>query len=446
MAGFKEGALQLKKRNTTLPSDPGTIKVYIDTSNKLYTVDEFGTSAYVDTNTSGTSGTSGVGYTLITSGNNLIISTSGLNQIIDLKPTGVTSGTFGSNIAVPVITLDSFGRILSASTLPISASGFGTVTSVSVSSTTLSGGGTVTTMGTINVGLSAITTSGVHTKIVKDIYGRVISGTDITSADIPQLPPTKITTNSTNRFVTDGQITNWNNAYTSAHSHSNKATLDLINQSVNTSANISANSFIGVATKALSAAEADILNNARSISINGELTSTSPLFDGSQNIVISASISSGVNATKIADGSISNTEFQYLNNVSANIQTQLSNLSGIDSTKVNTSLTITTTSGLTGGGDLTSNRTIGLLAVGTSGTYSNIVTNAYGQVTSARSLIASDLPSNIDATKIANGSITNTEFERLDGISANIQTQLSNLSANDSTKANSNIIISILRI
>jgi trimeric autotransporter adhesin len=35
------------------------------------------------------------------------------------------------------------------------------------------------------------------------------------------------------------------------------------------------------------------------------------------------SLSSGIDATKIADGSISNTEFQYLNGVSSNIQTQL---------------------------------------------------------------------------------------------------------------------------
>ena len=38
---------------------------------------------------------------------------------------------------------------------------------------------------------------------------------------------------------------------------------------------------------------------------------------------ITLAISSGIDATNIADGSISNTEFQYLNGVSSNIQTQL---------------------------------------------------------------------------------------------------------------------------
>ena len=43
------------------------------------------------------------------------------------------------------------------------------------------------------------------------------------------------------------------------------------------------------------------------------------------NAVVNASIASGaaIDATKIADGSISNTEFQYLNGVSSAIQTQL---------------------------------------------------------------------------------------------------------------------------
>jgi len=38
---------------------------------------------------------------------------------------------------------------------------------------------------------------------------------------------------------------------------------------------------------------------------------------------LTISLSSGIDATKIADGSISNTEFQHLNGVSSNIQNQL---------------------------------------------------------------------------------------------------------------------------
>jgi hypothetical protein len=39
-------------------------------------------------------------------------------------------------------------------------------------------------------------------------------------------------------------------------------------------------------------------------------------------------------------------------------------------------------------------------------------------------LTASDIPTGIDATKIADGSVSNTEFQRLDGVTGNIQTQI----------------------
>lgn len=49
---------------------------------------------------------------------------------------------------------------------------------------------------------------------------------------------------------------------------------------------------------------------------------------------------------------------------------------------VNTARTITTASGLTGGGNLSTNRTIGLATVGTAGTYYRVVVDEYGRVTS----------------------------------------------------------------
>jgi hypothetical protein len=47
-----------------------------------------------------------------------------------------------------------------------------------------------------------------------------------------------------------------------------------------------------------------------------------------------------------------------------------------------TSTTISTASGLTGGGDLSANRTIGLAATGTAGTYKQVVVDTYGRVIS----------------------------------------------------------------
>ena len=69
--------------------------------------------------------------------------------------------------------------------------------------------------------------------------------------------------------------------------------------------------------------------------MTGDVTWTSASFDGSGNVTGTAAIGTGVivnadvntsaaiDATKIHDGTISNTEFGYLNNVSSNIQTQL---------------------------------------------------------------------------------------------------------------------------
>ena len=58
----------------------------------------------------------------------------------------------------------------------------------------------------------------------------------------------------------------------------------------------------------------------------------------------------------------------------------LSDLTGLGA--VSSARTITTASGLTGGGNLSQNRTIGLAAVGTAGTYKQVVVDAYGRVTS----------------------------------------------------------------
>lgn len=74
------------------------------------------------------------------------------------------------------------------------------------------------------------------------------------------------------------------------------------------------------------------------------------LEDGAVN---NAKIATGVDAAKIADGSVSNTEFQYLNGVTSGIQTQLD-------AKVDETVAINTAanSGLAGGGDLSTSRSL----------------------------------------------------------------------------------------
>jgi hypothetical protein len=62
----------------------------------------------------------------------------------------------------------------------------------------------------------------------------------------------------------------------------------------------------------------------------------------------------------------------------------------------------------------------------TGATKTKITYDSKGLVTAGADIAASDLPSGIDAAKIADGSVSNTEFQYLDGVTSSIQTQLNN--------------------
>jgi hypothetical protein len=60
----------------------------------------------------------------------------------------------------------------------------------------------------------------------------------------------------------------------------------------------------------------------------------------------------------------------------------------------------------------------------TGATKTKITYDAKGLVTAGEDLAATDLPSAIDATKIADGSVTNAEFQYIGGLTSDAQTQL----------------------
>lgn len=72
----------------------------------------------------------------------------------------------------------------------------------------LNGGGSLSA--NLTISLAPTGTSGIYDKVVVNAYGQVTSGRTTTSADVPQLPPSKISTDSSNRFVSDSQINYWN--------------------------------------------------------------------------------------------------------------------------------------------------------------------------------------------------------------------------------------------
>jgi hypothetical protein len=92
-----------------------------------------------------------------------------------------------------------------------------------------------------------------------------------------------------------------------------------------------------------------------------------------------------IDASKIADGTVSNTEFQYINSVTSNVQTQLD----------------------------------GKQPTG------NYITALTGDVTATGPGSVAATISGLDATKIGAGTVDNTEFGYLNGVTSSIQTQIS---------------------
>ena len=131
-------------------------------------------------------------------------------------------------------------------------------------------------------------------------------------------------------------------------------------------------------------------------------------------------LATGIDATKIADGSVTSTEFQYINTLSSNAQTQLNNKQGLDATL--TALAAYNTDGL-----LTQTAADTFVGRTLTGTANEVtVTNGNGVAGNPTFSLASG----IDATKIADGSVTSTEFQYINTLTSNAQTQIDGKAAN----------------
>lgn len=187
--------------------------------------------------------------------------------------------------------------------------------------------------------------------------------------------------------------------------------------------------------------------------IDADLNTVSNIDDG--NIKAGA----GIDASKIGAGSVDNTEFGYLNGVTSSIQTQLGGKAASGANSDITSLSGLTTALSTGQGGTGVNSTATFPSSGVvvteagSATLTNktidgdnntvqdlglsslkpvladankaILRDAAGAVTSALIANANISPTAaIDASKIGAGSVDNTEFGYLNGVTSSIQTQL----------------------
>jgi hypothetical protein len=129
--------------------------------------------------------------------------------------------------------------------------------------------------------------------------------------------------------------------------------------------------------------------------------------------LLASDIPSGVDASKISTGVISNAEFDYLNGLTDNIQTQFTGKQPI--LVSGTNIKTVNSNSLLGSGDVAVQSTL------VSGT--NIKT-----INSTSLLGSGDISvapaTGINATAIADGSVTSTEFQYINSLTSNAQTQI----------------------
>jgi hypothetical protein len=174
--------------------------------------------------------------------------------------------------------------------------------------------------------------------------------------------------------------------------------------------------------------------------------------------------SAAIDATKIADGSVTSTEFQYINSLSSNAQDQIdlkaplaspaltgnptapTQSAGDNSTKLATTAYVdNSTASRDQLGEMT-DVTLASLADANYFIYDNAASvwknkAVSGAITSDKDGVTT-LSSGIDATKIADGTVTSTEFQYINSLSSNAQTQLDAKQAtiDSSNRLNANLV------
>jgi hypothetical protein len=174
-------------------------------------------------------------------------------------------------------------------------------------------------------------------------------------------------------------------------------------------------------------------------------------------VIVNADVnaSAAIDASKLADGSVSNTELQYINSLTSNAQTQLTSLdtlkaalasptftgtvsaptptAGDNSTKVATTAFVTNAVALEN--ELSEMNDVAITSVADADflVYDSVSTKWENQAISGAVTInntgVSTLSAGIDSVKIADGSVSNTEFQYLDGVTSSIQTQINSKQA-----------------
>jgi uncharacterized protein YifE (UPF0438 family) len=268
----------------------------------------------------------------------------------------------------------------------------------------LSGDATITNTGVLTIANDAITTA-------------KISDTQVTNA--------KLATAIDATKLADGSVDNTEFQYLNGVTSNIQTQLDSKVSGTLLNTNIFVGNASNLATGVAMSGDA-VISNAGVVTIANDAITTAKI---GNTQVTNAKLATGIDATKLADGSVDNTEFQYLNGVTSNIQTQLD--SKVSGTLLNTNIFVGNASNIATGVAMSGDATIsnaGVLTIGNDAITTAKIGNT--QVTNAK------LASGIDATKLADGSVDNTEFQYLDGATSNIQTQLNAKMTNALTNTN----------
>ncbi|MCO5251236.1 MAG: hypothetical protein M9949_07420 [Candidatus Kapabacteria bacterium] len=288
----------------------------------------------------------------------------------------------------------------------------------------LSGDATITNAGVLTIANNAITTAKINNNAITTAK---IGNNQVTTAKIgdTQVTNAKLATGIDATKLADGSVDNTEFQYLNGVTSNIQTQLDSKVSGTLLNTNIFVGNASNLATGVAMSGDATI-SNAGVLTIANDAITTAKI---GNTQVTNAKLAAAIDATKLADGSVDNTEFQYLNGVTSNIQTQLD--SKVSGTLLNTNIFVGNASNLATGVAMSGDATIsnaGVLTIGNDAITTAKIGNL--QVTNAK------LASGIDATKLADGSIDNTEFQFLNGVTSNIQTQLDAKMTNALTNTN----------